>query len=363
MTAARRGFWTGRRVFLTGHTGFKGSWLVQLLARGGAEVDGYSLAPPTTPSLFEAADVGRSLRRHVEADIRDAARLAEEVALSRPEVVFHLAAQPLVRRSHRDPVDTFSANVTGTANLLDAVRRAGRPCTVIVVTSDKCYQPRDDGAPHGEDDRLGGRDPYSASKACAELVAASFRTSYFPPARLAEHGVRVATVRAGNVIGGGDWAEDRIVTDLVGHLAAGRPVPVRNPAAIRPWQHVLDPLTGYLTLAEALLADPTGSLCRGWNFGPLPGGDVTVGRLVESFIEAWGEGSWVDVHDPRAPAETAVLRLSIDRTLAELPWRPRFAPAEAILRTADWYRAYRTDPSVARRACEADLDAHGWSPG
>lgn len=358
MTDARGDAWRGKRVFLTGHTGFKGAWLVQLLARAGAEVDGYSLAPPTVPSLFHAAGVGELLHRHVEADIRDADRLADEVLRSRPDVVFHLAAQPLVRRSHRDPVDTFSTNVTGTANLLDAVRRAGNPCAVIVVTSDKCYEPRDDGAPHGEDDRLGGRDPYSASKACAELVTASFRASHFPPARLAEHGIRVASVRAGNVIGGGDWAEDRIVTDLVGHLAAGRPVPVRNPAAIRPWQHVIDPLTGYLALAETLLVDPTGRFCRGWNFGPLPGGDVTVGRLVEAFIDAWGEGSWIDVHDPRAPAETAVLRLSIDRTLAELPWRPRFTPAEAIRRTADWYRAYRADPSVARRACEADLDAH-----
>ena len=358
MTEARGSAWMGRRVFLTGHTGFKGSWLVQLLARAGAEIDGYSLAPPTAPSLFDAARIGDLMRRHVEADIRDADRLAEEVARSRPDVVFHLAAQPLVRRSHADPVETFSTNVTGTAHLLDAVRRAGRPCAVIVVTSDKCYEPRDDGAPHREDDRLGGRDPYSASKACAELVTASYRTSHFPVERLSEHGVRLATARAGNVIGGGDWAEDRIVTDLVAHLAEGRPVPVRNPAAIRPWQHVLDPLAGYLTLAEALIADRTGTFCRGWNFGPLPGGDVTVGGLVDAFIAAWGRGSWIDAHDPRAPVETAVLRLSIERALAELPWRPRFTPAEAIRRTADWYRAFGTDGIDARQACEADIEAH-----
>ena len=362
MTDVRGGTWAGRRVFVTGHTGFKGAWLVQLLHRAGAEVDGYSLEPPTVPSLFRAADVEGLLHRHVEADVRDAGRLAEEVARSRPHVVFHLAAQPLVRRSHRDPVDTFSTNVTGTAALLDAVRRAGRPCAVVVVTSDKCYEPHDDGSPHREADRLGGRDPYSASKACAELVAASFRASHFPPQRLGDHGVRVATVSAGNVIGGGDWAEDRIVTDLVGHLAAGRAVPVRNPAAIRPWQHVLDPLTGYLALAEALLGDSTGRFCRGWNFGPLPGGDVTVEGLVEAFLAAWGGGSWIDVHDPRAPVETAVLRLSIDEALANLPWRPRFGAAEAIRRTAAWYRAFHEDPTSARGLCGADLEAHA-EPG
>jgi len=359
MAHTRGTLWASRRVFVTGHTGFKGSWLVQLLHRAGAEIHGYSLAPPTVPSLFRAAGIEALLRRHVEADVRDAGRLADEVAAARPDVVFHLAAQPLVRRSHRDPVDTFSTNVTGTAALLDAVRRAGRPCAVIVVTSDKCYEPHPDGAPHAEDDRLGGRDPYSASKACAELVTASFRASHFPPHRLGDHGVRVATVRAGNVIGGGDWAEDRIVTDLVAHLAAGRPVPVRNPLAIRPWQHVLDPLTGYLALAESMLADTTGRFCGGWNFGPLPGGDVTVGELVEAFIAAWGGGSWIDVHDPRAPVETGALRLAIDHALAELPWRPRFPAGEAIRRTAEWYRGFERDPSLARALCLADIEAHG----
>lgn len=350
--------WAGRSVFVTGHTGFKGAWLVQLLRRAGADVDGYSLAPPTEPSLFRVAAVESLLRRHVQADVRDGPRLAGALGEARPDVVFHLAAQSLVRRSHRDPVETFSTNVTGTAAVLDAVRRAGRPCVVIVVTSDKCYEPHDDGTPHREDDRLGGRDPYSASKAGAELVAASFRASAFPPERLGDHGVQVATVRAGNVIGGGDWAEDRIVTDVVRHLVADRPVPVRNPAAIRPWQHVLDPLVGYVTLAESMLRQPSARWCQGWNFGPVAGGDVTVSGLVEAFIDAWGGGEWIDVHDPRAPTETATLRLSIDGTLAGLPWRPRWGPGEAIRRTAAWYRGFAADATAARRLCDADLADH-----
>lgn len=350
--------WRGRKVLVTGHTGFKGAWMVQLLHRAGAVVDGYSLPPPTEPSLFRAAGVEGLLRRHVTADIRDGQRLAAEIGESRPDVVFHLAAQPLVRRSHRDPVETFATNVTGTAAVLDAVRRAGRPCVVIVVTSDKCYEPHPDGSPHREDDRLGGRDPYSASKAGAELVAASFRASYFPPERLGDHGIQVATVRAGNVIGGGDWADDRIVTDVVRHLVAGRPVPVRNPGAVRPWQHVIDPLVGYVTLAESMLARPHARWCRGWNFGPVAGGDVTVSGLVEAFIGAWGGGDWIDVHDPRAPVETATLRLSIERTLCDLPWRPRFDQAEAIRRTAAWYRDFDADATSAQRLCEADLSLH-----
>ena len=362
VSGAGRGL-AGRRVFVTGHTGFKGSWLVQMLRRRGARVTGYSLPPATEPSLFDAAGIAALLERHVEADVRDAARLEAEVAAAAADVVIHLAAQPIVRRSHRDPVDTVSTNVTGTATLLDAVRRAGRPCAVIVVTSDKCYLPHDDGRPHVEDDALGGRDPYSASKAAAEIVTAAFRSSYFPPERLGDHGVQVATVRAGNVIGGGDWAEDRIITDLVRHLAEGRRVPVRNPAAIRPWQHVLDPLEGYVALAGLMLSEPSGRWCRGWNFGPDPTVDITVEELVAIFIDAWGSGSSDDVHDPRAPIETATLRLAIDRATSDLGGRPRFSPAVAIRRAAEWYRAFDRDPAAARALCDADLDAHESAPG
>ena len=345
----------GKKVFVTGHTGFKGSWVLLLLDRLGARVTGYSLAAPTTPSLFEAARLIDLVETHHEADIRDAGRLAAAVRAADPDVVLHLAAQPLVRLSHREPLDTFSTNVVGTASLLDAVRLRGKPCVLISVTSDKCYEPHSDGRPHDEDDRLGGHDPYSASKGAAELVAAAYRKSYFPPARLGEHGVQLATVRAGNVIGGGDWAEDRIVTDIVRHLAAGEPVPVRNPAAVRPWQHVLEPLTGYLTLAAAMVAEPSAAWCTGWNFGPAAGDDITVRQLAEIFIASWGAGSWKDIHDPRAPIETHVLRLAIDKSLAGLPWRPRLSSHEAIKRTAEWFRAYGDDPAAARSLCMADI--------
>lgn len=349
---------SGKRVFVTGHTGFKGSWLVMLLHRAGAHVTGYSLAPPTTPSLFDAAAVRDLVASHHEADIRDAARLAAALGAAQPDVVMHLAAQPLVRLSHRDPLETFSTNVVGTASVLDAVRALGKPCAVVVVTSDKCYEPHDDGRPHDESDPMGGRDPYSASKGAAELVAAAYRRSYFPPGRLAEHGVQLATVRAGNVIGGGDWAEDRIVTDIVRHLVAGQPVPVRNPAAIRPWQHVLEPLAGYLSLAEAMLAEPGPRWSTGWNFGPARGADITVRELAEIFIDAWGLGSWEDVHDPRAPIETHVLRLAIDKAVADLPWRPRLDAHEAIRRTAAWFHGFSAAPASARSLCEADIDAY-----
>jgi CDP-glucose 4,6-dehydratase len=349
----------GRRVFVTGHTGFKGAWLLLLLDRLGCRTTGYALEPPTTPSLFEAAGLVDLVETHHVADIRDAARLAAAMRQARPDVVLHLAAQPLVRLSHREPLDTFSTNVVGTASLLDAVRGLSNPRAVIVVTSDKCYEPHASGKPHDEADRLGGHDPYSASKGAAELVAAAYRRSYFPPERLAEHGVQLATVRAGNVIGGGDWAADRIVTDIVRHLAAGMPVPVRNPAAVRPWQHVLEPLTGYLMLAAAMIAEPGANWCGGWNFGPAAEGAVTVRELAELFIEAWGAGSWTDRHDPRAPIETHLLRLAIDKSVAGLPWRPRLSARDAILRTAAWFRTFGADPTTARALCEADIKAYG----
>ncbi|MFM8953394.1 MAG: CDP-glucose 4,6-dehydratase [Planctomycetaceae bacterium] len=348
----------GKRVFVTGHTGFKGSWLVMLLDRAGADITGYSLAPPTNPSLFEAARLRELVADHHEADIRDAPRLASAVAAAQPDVVMHLAAQPLVRLSHREPLETFSTNVVGTASVLDAVRGLSSPCAVIVVTSDKCYEPHDEGRPPMESSSLCGRDPYSASKGAAELVAAAYRRSYFPSERLPEHGVQLATVRAGNVIGGGDWAEDRIVTDIVRHLIAGRPVPVRNPAAVRPWQHVLEPLSGYLALAEAMLAEPSPHWCTGWNFGPAAGDDITVRDLTKIFMDAWGAGSWEDRHDPRAPIETHVLRLKIDKALAALPWRPRLSGRDAIHRTAAWFRNFASTPAAAQALCDADIVAY-----
>jgi len=348
----------GKRVFVTGHTGFKGSWLLLLLDRMGAKVTGYSLAPPTTPSLFDVARLHDLVDVHHEADIRDASRLAAAVCEARPDVVMHLAAQPLVRLSHREPLDTFSTNVVGTASLLDAVRKAGKPCVLISVTSDKCYEPHDDGRPHDESDPMGGSDPYSASKGAAELLTAAYRRSYFPPERVAEHGVQLATVRAGNVIGGGDWAVDRIITDIVRHLAAGEPVPVRNPTAIRPWQHVLEPLAGYLALAGSMLAEPSARWSTGWNFGPAIGDAIPVRSLAEIFIDAWGSGSWIDAHDPLSPIETHVLRLAIAKATSHLPWQPRFTAHEAIRRTAEWFRSFEASPQSARSLCEADIAAY-----
>lgn len=349
----------GKRAFVTGHTGFKGAWLSLVLRQIGMRITGYSLPPPTTPSLFDVAQT-RDLRDcHIEGDVRDVEKLAAALKAADADVVFHLAAQSLVRASLRDPLETFSTNVLGTAAVLQAVRRAARPCAVVVVTSDKCYEPHPDGRPHREDARLGGNDPYSASKGAAELVTASFRHSYFPPESLHHHGVQVATARAGNVIGGGDWAEDRIVTDIVSSVAAGRPVRLRNPEAIRPWQHVLDPIHGYAALAAAMMRDPAPKWCTGWNFGPSEGPDITVRELTEAFLAAWGEGRWETISDAQATLETPQLRLDVTRA-ATLPWRTRFSGLEAIRRTAAWYRGFHDEPAAARRLCADDLAAFEW---
>jgi CDP-glucose 4,6-dehydratase len=348
----------GRSVFLTGHTGFKGSWLALWLERLGARVTGYALAPPTAPSNFVASGVAKLLHNHHEADLRDAARLHAALADARPDVVFHLAAQSLVREAYAQPRETMETNVLGTVNLLESLRVLAKPCVVVVVTSDKCYENREHIWGYREIDSLGGHDPYSASKGMVEILAAAYRRSFFSTARLAEHGIQLATARAGNVIGGGDWAKDRIVTDIVRHLAADQPVPVRNPRAVRPWQHVLEPLSGYLTLAARMLQSPEAAWCDAWNFGPTPGEEIAVGPLVELFIAAWGSGSWQDASDPGQPHEAHTLRLCIDKALHQLDWRPRWGVAEAVCRTAAWYRRYReSESSGMRGACLDDLAA------
>ena len=343
------GSYHGKRVLVTGHTGFKGSWLALWLHRLGAEVHGYALPPPTTPSHFAACRLAELLATHTVSDIRDAAAVERSVRELRPDVIFHLAAQPLVRASYSDPRGTFEVNVMGTANLLEAVRRAGKPCAVVVVTSDKCYE--DQGRLPGcrEDDPMGGHDPYSASKGCAELVAASYRRSFFPPARLAEHEVRLATARAGNVIGGGDWAADRIIPDAVRHLLEAWPAPVRDPHAVRPWQHVLEPLAGYLALGRRLMGSDAAAFCTAWNFGPAAGADATVRELVERFCADWGGGRWEDLSAAGAPHETAVLRLCSDKAARDLGWRPRWDLAETIRRTAAWYYRYYQAPAASLR--------------
>ncbi|MEN6405086.1 MAG: CDP-glucose 4,6-dehydratase, partial [Thermoguttaceae bacterium] len=350
---------SGRSALITGHTGFKGSWLTIWLHQLGAQVSGYALAPPTEPSNFQVAGVRELLQHHYQADVLDAAALDRALDETRPEVIFHLAAQSLVRESYQDPRRTFAVNVQGTVELLDAVRRAGRPCVVVAVSSDKCYENREQLWGYREIDPLGGFDPYSASKGAMEIAAAAYRRSFFPPERIAEHGVKLATARAGNVLGGGDWARDRIVVDAVEHLQSGRPVPVRNPASVRPWQHVLEPLSGYLTLAARLLESNDPQWCEAWNFGPMPGDQATVRHLVELLIDAWGEGVWQDRSSPNAPHEAGLLRLSIDKAIHRLGWRPRWTLDETVRRTAAWYRRFYVDrPSCMLDACLADIDEY-----
>jgi CDP-glucose 4,6-dehydratase len=318
-------------------------------------VTGYALSPPTTPSNFVVSRVRELLADNHDADIRDAVRLGAAVKAADPDVVFHLAAQPLVRDSYARPRETFEVNVIGTAGVLDAVRDRAKPCVVVVVTSDKCYENREHVWGYRESDAMGGHDPYSASKGAAELVASAYRSSFFPVDAIAQHGVKLATVRAGNVIGGGDWALDRLVPDVVRALSSGQPVPVRNPDAVRPWQHVLDPLAGYLLLASRMLGSDDAALCSGWNFGPLPGEDVPVSHLVDLLVKAWKQGSWVDVRKPGQPHEATTLRLSVEKAIYQLGWMPRWGLRETAQRTARWYERYVRTGECMRDACRAEI--------
>ncbi len=328
------GAFQGKRVLVTGHTGFKGSWLSVWLKELGADVSGYSLVPPTNPANFdESRLVGRM--GHVVGDVRDAERVRETILDVQPDVVLHLAAQPLVRYSYQAPKETFEVNTVGTCNVLDAVREMDRPCVVVVVTSDKCYENREWNHGYREADPMGGFDPYSASKGCQELVVAAYRQSFFDDGK-----VRIASARAGNVIGGGDWASDRIMTDCVRTLLAGEAVPLRRPGSVRPWQHVLEPLSGYLWVAARLLAEDGDKYAKAWNFGPNAEGARTVQELVETMIEVLGQGSWIDGSHPDDPHEAGLLRLSCDQAHAELAWLPALRFEEAVRATADWYRTW-----------------------
>lgn len=347
----------GRNVFVTGHTGFKGSWLCLWLEQLGATITGYALPPSTQPSNFEASRVLECLHDFHEADIRDLDALSNALVAAKPDVIFHLAAQPLVRESYRNPAETFATNVQGTVNVLEAVRRLGRPCAVVLATSDKCYENREQARPFREEDRLGGHDPYSASKAAAEIVAASYRQSFFAPEKVQQHGVLLATVRAGNVIGGGDWSRDRIVVDIVESLRDGMPVAVRHPEAVRPWQHVLEPLSGYLLLAARMMETRDPMLAGAWNFGPRAEGHVCVRELVEMFLEDWGSGTWCAVPQVSALLEAGVLHLSIKKAARELGWLPRWGVREAVARTARWYKAFTPGTDMSQ-ACLRDLAAY-----
>lgn len=338
VSAPPPGFWAGRRVFLTGHTGFKGSWLALWLGRLGAQVTGYALPPSTNPSLFDTVLAGQPLES-VIGDVRDPAALSQALRQSRPEVVFHLAAQPLVRRSYENPAETYATNVMGTVHLLDAVRACDTVRAVVVVTSDKCYENREWPWGYRENEPMGGHDPYSASKGCTELVAASYRSSFFQPDRHGRHGVALATARAGNVIGGGDWSADRLVPDLVRAFVADRPAVIRNPLAVRPWQHVLEPLHGYMMLAEKLaLEGPAWG--EAWNFGPHDADARPVSWVADRLCRHWGGTARWERDANEHPHEAHLLKLDSSKSRQRLGWKPRWSLDGALQNIATWHRAH-----------------------
>ncbi len=339
--ALRPDFWQRRRVLVTGHTGFKGGWLSTWLSEMGALVLGYALKPDTEPSFYTQSRLASRVES-VHGDVRHTDDLRDVTRRLEPEVVFHLAAQPIVRRSYRNPVETFGTNVMGTVSVLEAVRSTPSVRAVVIVTSDKCYENRERLWGYREDEALGGRDPYSASKACAELVTAAYLRSFFGGG---DRSIGVATVRAGNVIGGGDWAEDRLVPDAIRALQRHESLVLRNPKSVRPWQHVLEPLAGYLMLAEQLHGDgPNWS--GAWNFGPRDEDSVTVSALAELLFKHWGEGRWLIVSDPMAPHEAGCLKLDCSKARHVLGWRPRLALEEAVKLTAVWYRMAGSAPAA-----------------
>jgi CDP-glucose 4,6-dehydratase len=334
-----------QRVLLTGQTGFKGAWATVLLHMLGAKTLGYSLPAETTPAMFELVG-GRELLTHVEGDLRDRAKLTKTVADFAPRVVLHFAAQSLVRRSYRDPIDTFESNILGTANVLEAVRQLPGPVAVVVITTDKVYA--ESGKPdyaYTESDKLGGYDPYSTSKAACELVSESYRLSYFHPSKFDSHHKTLATARAGNVIGGGDWCEDRLIPDVARAMARNQSVRIRNPRSTRPWQHVLEPVTGYLQLACKLLDAPT-QFCEPFNFGPDVGDVLEVERVVQLALQAWGSGAYhIDI-DPTAPHEAAFLKIDSTKAHTKLGWHPKWNASTAITKTIEWYRHALQQPRL-----------------
>ncbi len=350
----RPAFWQGRRVFVTGHTGFKGAWLCLLLQRLGATVRGYALPPPTDPSLFELAQAGQGVET-LTGDVRDLPALATALAEFAPELVLHMAAQSVVLSAYETPVDTYSTNVMGTVHLLEAVRRAGKPMAVVNVTTDKVYHNQRWVWSYRENDGLGGRDPYSSSKACSELVTQSYVASFFPAERRAEHGVAVASARAGNVIGGGDWTPHQLVPAIIAAAQAGQAVALRNPAGVRPWQHVLDCLNGYLSLAEALLDDPARA-AGDWNFGPAADDHFTVAQVAEGIGRHWGiTPAWTNAAGVRPPEEHE-LRLDCSKAARQLGWRCALSTPTAFHWVADWYLQVEGG-RTAREASLAQIEA------
>lgn len=329
---------SGKRVFITGHTGFKGSWLCYWLHSLGAIIKGFSLAPVTQPNLFSNLSITNKFVS-ITGNINDAVLLQKELISFQPDYIFHLAAQPLVRKSYKDPLETFTTNVVGTANVLNAVRFLDKPCVCICITTDKVYQNNEWIYPYRENDRLGGHDPYSASKACAEVVISSFTNAYFNLNNFAQHQKAIASARAGNVIGGGDWSEDRLIPDIVKALIEEEEIIIRNPNAVRPWQHVMEPLLGYMQLALLLKSDAT-KYSGAWNFGPQTEDNFSVFHLADIAINVWGSGSTKVGEDANAPHEARLLRLDISKAVGELNWTPKMRAAEAVKRTINWYKGF-----------------------
>jgi CDP-glucose 4,6-dehydratase len=357
------GVFRKKTVWLSGHTGFKGAWLAQWLLELGADVHGFALEPPTEPALFNQLGLARHLRHQI-ADLRDAMAVKQSIRTAQPDFVFHLAAQPLVRLSYEQPLETYATNVMGTAHVLEALRGLKKPCAAVLITTDKCYENREWLYGYREEDPLGGYDPYSSSKAAAEIAIAAWRRSFFK-----KHPVKIASARAGNVIGGGDWSPDRIVPDCIRALQKKQPIAVRNPNATRPWQHVLEPLSGYLWLAACLAQPPAapkqskdGStndspLASAFNFGPTHEANRTVGELVTEVLKHW-PGRWEDKSDPQAVHEAGLLQLSTDKAQALLGWQPIWSFPAMVERTVAWYRETAADPRSARALATHQIEQY-----
>jgi CDP-glucose 4,6-dehydratase len=350
MVSSQPAFWHGKRVFITGHTGFKGSWLSLWLARRGAVLCGYALAPPSEPSLFAAANLAERMQS-IAGDVRELESLQSAILEFQPDVVFHMAAQALVRPSYADPVATYATNVMGTVNLLYAASRLEKSCAVVNVTSDKCYRNDDPALGCREDDPMGGRDPYSSSKGCAELVSGAFQHSYFSAPGENGRRIALASARSGNVIGGGDWAQDRLVPDCFRALSQGRPARIRNPDSVRPWQHVLEPLNGYMMLAERLSADAD-TFSGGWNFGPGAEDAQPVAWIVERFLAAWPDAPPWEAVPTAELHEAAVLRLDCTLARSKLGWAPKLDIRAGLEWCSDWYRRYQGGEDAATLTLE-----------
>ncbi len=335
-------FYRGKRILITGHTGFKGSWLAIWLHELGAEIIGVSLEPFSDKDNYVLSGIGGKIKADIRADIRDLGRMKEIFAEYKPEIVFHLAAQPLVRLSYEQPVETYETNVMGTVNILEAIRATDSVKVGVMITTDKCYDNKEQLQGYKEDDPFGGYDPYSSSKGACEIAIQSWRRSFFNPEDYDKHGKSVASVRAGNVIGGGDWSKDRIIPDCIRALEADKPIEIRSPKSVRPWEHVLEPLSGYLLLAKKMWEHPT-EYCEGWNFGPENDSVSTVWDVASELIRQYSKGSLKDCSNPNAPHEAKLLMLDITKAKTRLNWNPRLNMKQCISLVADWYKRYKSE--------------------